>query len=361
MRDKTPTKEVNNDDPTTLNAAMGRALREYLPQHFPQLIKYFTGQCCVDEKIDMDYEEVYASDFEDEDEVTRENEEIGISCPDAASVPVATTDAPVTSVVNTSPDGNNNNNTTGGGEPSSASVDSADAREYVVPSSTTAATTPTAESLSNAAPTTPITSAAATPAAPSTSSTAQTAKPSASAKKTKTKPAPAKPIPLTPVESEWIGIMGFTPDRNPLVGPLDSSKLGSGTPSVATKISVAASFAVAKGAVGNTHIDTAAPTIDVSSTSTAAPVPATAPLSDTPLLNIDSFTGYVAYAINTQVVHPIVGMRLNNAHSEYIAAGYTGHGMPVAFLAGKNIADLICGVASDPPIPAAYSPSRYNL
>jgi glycine/D-amino acid oxidase-like deaminating enzyme len=73
------------------------------------------------------------------------------------------------------------------------------------------------------------------------------------------------------VEDEWIGIMGFTPDRNPLVGPL-------------------------------TH-----------------------------------------------------------RPGQYILAGYTGHGMPVAFLAGRNIAEMICGVASEVPLPAAYAPSRYNL
>lgn len=74
------------------------------------------------------------------------------------------------------------------------------------------------------------------------------------------------------IEHEWIGIMGFTPDRNPLVGPL-----------------------------------------------------ATRP-------------------------------------GEYVAAGYTGHGMPVAFLAGRNIADLICDVQSTSVrIPEAYSPARYNL
>ena len=73
------------------------------------------------------------------------------------------------------------------------------------------------------------------------------------------------------VEAEWIGIMGFTPDRNPLVGRL--------------------------------------------------------------------------------LVRP----------GEFIAAGYTGHGMPVAFLAGKHIADMICGVESEIPLPAAYAPSRFGL
>lgn len=86
------------------------------------------------------------------------------------------------------------------------------------------------------------------------------------------------------VESEWIGIMGFTPDRNPLVGPLHSR----------------------------------------------APVAADSP-------------------------------GVPHVSNEFIAAGYTGHGMPVAFLAGKGIADLICGVESEVPIPRAYHPSRFNL
>lgn len=77
--------------------------------------------------------------------------------------------------------------------------------------------------------------------------------------------------PTIRVEAEWIGIMGCTPDRNPLVGPL-STRPG-----------------------------------------------------------------------------------------EFICAGYTGHGMPVAFLAGRNIADLICGVPSPVRIPPAYSPARYEM
>ena len=104
--------------------------------------------------------------------------------------------------------------------------------------------------------------------------------------------------PTTPstihIENEWIGIMGFTPDRNPLVGALPSRP------------------------------------------------------------------------------------------GEYIAAGYTGHGMPVAFLAGANIASLITkdyataikssssnsGSSSDnttnstssaDDIPAAYLPDRFDV
>jgi hypothetical protein len=58
--------------------------------------------------------------------------------------------------------------------------------------------------------------------------------------------------------------------------------------------------------------------------------------------------------------NPLVG-QLAHRPGQYILAGYTGHGMPVAFLAGRNIAEMICGVASEVPLPAAYAPSRYNL
>ena len=75
------------------------------------------------------------------------------------------------------------------------------------------------------------------------------------------------------IEQEWVGIMGFTPDRNPLVGPLVVSR----------------------------------------------------------------------------------------PPGEFIAAGYTGHGMPVAFLAGRNIADMLYGRESDVPLPEEYSPARFGL
>ena len=56
--------------------------------------------------------------------------------------------------------------------------------------------------------------------------------------------------------------------------------------------------------------------------------------------------------------NPLIGA-LKTRPNEYISAGYTGHGMPVAFLAGKNIADLIAGEASEVSIPEAYNPDRY--
>jgi hypothetical protein len=58
--------------------------------------------------------------------------------------------------------------------------------------------------------------------------------------------------------------------------------------------------------------------------------------------------------------NPLVGP-LANRPGEFIAAGYTGHGMPVAFLAAKNIADMICGKESEIPLPRAYYPSRFSL
>jgi gamma-glutamylputrescine oxidase len=73
------------------------------------------------------------------------------------------------------------------------------------------------------------------------------------------------------VEYEWVGIMGFTPDRCPLIGPIDTSTDPTHTP--------------------------------------------TAPISDSG--------------------------RGSSSSREYILAGYTGHGMPIAFLAGRDIADMI--------------------
>ncbi len=38
--------------------------------------------------------------------------------------------------------------------------------------------------------------------------------------------------------------------------------------------------------------------------------------------------------------NPLIGA-IPGREREYIAAGYTGHGMPIAFLAGRQIADMI--------------------
>ena len=74
-----------------------------------------------------------------------------------------------------------------------------------------------------------------------------------------------------PVQQEWIGVMGFSQDRNPLVGPLP------GRP------------------------------------------------------------------------------------GEYIAAGFTGHGMPMTFFAGRNVADMIAGIEPEPFVAEAFLPSRFEL
>lgn len=54
---------------------------------------------------------------------------------------------------------------------------------------------------------------------------------------------------------------------------------------------------------------------------------------------------------------PLVGA-VPGTHNQYIAAGYTGHGMPIAFLAAKAVAEL--ALEKTPSLlPAAYSPERF--
>ncbi len=59
---------------------------------------------------------------------------------------------------------------------------------------------------------------------------------------------------------------------------------------------------------------------------------------------------------------PLVGpLPKHTRPNEFILAGYTGHGMPIAFLAGRNIADMIRG--EDLPSPYVYEafhPSRFS-
>ena len=54
--------------------------------------------------------------------------------------------------------------------------------------------------------------------------------------------------------------------------------------------------------------------------------------------------------------NPLVGA-LPGYPGEYIIAGYTGHGMPSAFGAGKAIAEMIQG--REPNLPASFSPTRF--
>ncbi|MBW4462136.1 MAG: FAD-binding oxidoreductase [Nodosilinea sp. WJT8-NPBG4] len=57
--------------------------------------------------------------------------------------------------------------------------------------------------------------------------------------------------------------------------------------------------------------------------------------------------------------NPLIG-ELPNRPGEYISAGYTGHGMPVAIAAGKAIAEQITG-SSQTLIPKPFQPERFLL
>lgn len=57
--------------------------------------------------------------------------------------------------------------------------------------------------------------------------------------------------------------------------------------------------------------------------------------------------------------NPMIG-ELPGRPGEYISAGYTGHGMPVAIAAGKAIAEQISGSAQT-PIPKPFRPERFSL
>jgi gamma-glutamylputrescine oxidase len=67
------------------------------------------------------------------------------------------------------------------------------------------------------------------------------------------------------------------------------------------------------------------------------------------------WTGIMAY---TPDENPLVGA-LPHRPGEYIAAGYTGHGMSLGFLAGKALAERIAGVAAT-PLPQAFEPNRFE-
>jgi glycine/D-amino acid oxidase-like deaminating enzyme len=57
--------------------------------------------------------------------------------------------------------------------------------------------------------------------------------------------------------------------------------------------------------------------------------------------------------------NPLIGP-LPNRPGEYIAAGFTGHGMPMTFFAGQNVADMIAGKQPEPFAAEAFSPARFN-
>jgi glycine/D-amino acid oxidase-like deaminating enzyme len=58
--------------------------------------------------------------------------------------------------------------------------------------------------------------------------------------------------------------------------------------------------------------------------------------------------------------NPLVGP-LPNRPGEYIAAGFTGHGMPMTFFAGQNVADMLAGKEPEPFVAEAFLPSRFEL
>src|SRR5207237_7467686 len=56
--------------------------------------------------------------------------------------------------------------------------------------------------------------------------------------------------------------------------------------------------------------------------------------------------------------NPLVGP-LPGRPGEYIAAGFTGHGMPMTFFAGRNVADMIADIEPEPFVKEAFLPSRF--
>ena len=66
------------------------------------------------------------------------------------------------------------------------------------------------------------------------------------------------------------------------------------------------------------------------------------------------WTGIMAY---TPDENPLVGP-LPNRPGEYIAAGYTGHGMSLGFWVGKALAERIAGGTAT-PLPQAFDPNRF--
>ncbi len=56
--------------------------------------------------------------------------------------------------------------------------------------------------------------------------------------------------------------------------------------------------------------------------------------------------------------NPLIGP-VPNRPGEYIAAGFTGHGMPMTFFAGKAVAEMIAGHEPECFVPQAFLPSRF--
>ena len=56
--------------------------------------------------------------------------------------------------------------------------------------------------------------------------------------------------------------------------------------------------------------------------------------------------------------NPLIGP-LPERPGEYIAAGFTGHGMPMTFFAGKAVAEMIAGQEPECFVPEAFLPARF--
>jgi glycine/D-amino acid oxidase-like deaminating enzyme len=68
----------------------------------------------------------------------------------------------------------------------------------------------------------------------------------------------------------------------------------------------------------------------------------------------EEWTGIMAFSKDDM---PIVG-RVPNTTNQFISAGYTGQGMPTAFLSAKGIADMILGKQAY--LPEIYDPKRFT-
>jgi hypothetical protein len=58
--------------------------------------------------------------------------------------------------------------------------------------------------------------------------------------------------------------------------------------------------------------------------------------------------------------NPLIGP-INSLKNQYIIAGFTGHGMPYAFLAGQNISEMINGLEPSFFIPELFLPCRFGI
>lgn len=58
--------------------------------------------------------------------------------------------------------------------------------------------------------------------------------------------------------------------------------------------------------------------------------------------------------------NPLIGP-INSLKNQYIIAGFTGHGMPYAFLAGQNISEMINGLEPSFFIPELFLPRRFGI